>query len=181
MTTLLLSSGLLVGCESTKEQLGMTKKQPDAFVVYSRAPLSMPPADYFDLPQPGQPPRVTSAVSPAQSATVQDAKRALAGNAAPNVPAASKGNDITRVEVSAAEQALKAKAQTSQARPDIRQVIDAETRARQDDGSWLDSLDFLNSRKKSEQLDAGAERKRLQQTQGQPSQQSGQQPPAAKP
>jgi hypothetical protein len=77
------------------------------------------------------------------------------------------------VEVSAAEQALKAKAKTSQARPDIRDMIDEETRARQDDGSWLDTLDFLNSRQKSEQLDAGAERKRLQQ------QQTGQQPPAA--
>jgi hypothetical protein len=177
MATLLLSSGLLVGCDSTKEQLGMTKKQPDAFVVYSRAPLSMPPADYFDLPQPGQAPRVTSAVSPAQSATVQDAKRALAGNAAPTTPAASKANDVTRVEVSAAEQAIKAKAKTSQARPDIRDMIDEETRARQDDGSWLDTLDFLNSRQKSEQLDAGAERKRLQQQQT--GQQTGQQPPAA--
>jgi len=174
--TLLLSSGLLVGCDSTKEQLGMTKKQPDAFVVYSRAPLSMPPADYFDLPQPGQAPRVTSAVSPAQSATVQDAKQALTGK-----DASTKAGDVTRVEVSAAEQALKAKAKTSQARPDIRAAVDTDAGNDRDDGSWLDSLDFLNSRKKSEQLDAAAERKRLQQPVQQPAQ-TGQQPsPAAKP
>jgi hypothetical protein len=137
----LLACLSLAGCDTAREQLGLGKQQPDAFTVYSRAPLSMPPAPYFELPKPGS-------AKPAE-----DAKTIIPGLTPPQ---AESG-----VEVGAAEQALKAKAKTAQAQPDIRAVLDQEAGERKDDSSWWDLRDYLNSKENTDLLDPAAEKERL--------------------
>ncbi|MBM3567045.1 MAG: DUF3035 domain-containing protein [Alphaproteobacteria bacterium] len=44
----------LGACEDTKKMLGMDKRPPDEFTVYSRAPLSMPPNYDLRPPAPGE-------------------------------------------------------------------------------------------------------------------------------
>ncbi len=41
------------GCEKTREIIGLNKKAPDEFAVYSRAPLSLPPNYVLRPPAPG--------------------------------------------------------------------------------------------------------------------------------
>ncbi len=41
------------GCEKTREIIGLNKKAPDEFAVYSRAPLSLPPNYALRPPSPG--------------------------------------------------------------------------------------------------------------------------------
>lgn len=44
----------LSGCDSTKELLGITDTQPDAFEVLDRAPLELPPEFNLKPPEPGK-------------------------------------------------------------------------------------------------------------------------------
>ncbi len=52
---LLVASTALVGCQSTKQALGMTKVVPDEFRVVSMAPLVVPPDYSLRPPAPGEP------------------------------------------------------------------------------------------------------------------------------
>jgi hypothetical protein len=54
ITVLVAVSALLAGCESTKKVLGLEKRSPDEFAVYSRAPLSLPPDYNLRPPAPGE-------------------------------------------------------------------------------------------------------------------------------
>lgn len=49
----LLAMAALTGCEQTKQALGQTKRSPDEFAVYTRAPLSTPPDFQLRPPTPG--------------------------------------------------------------------------------------------------------------------------------
>ena len=51
----LLASTALVGCQSTKQALGITKVVPDEFRVVSMAPLVVPPDYSLRPPAPGEP------------------------------------------------------------------------------------------------------------------------------
>lgn len=48
-------AGTLAGCEGTRKSLLTSKKAPDEFAVYSRAPLSVPPQYGLRPPTPGAP------------------------------------------------------------------------------------------------------------------------------
>jgi hypothetical protein len=50
----LLIPVLLTGCDSAKEFLGLTEKQPDAFEVMERSPLELPPDFSLHPPEPGK-------------------------------------------------------------------------------------------------------------------------------
>jgi hypothetical protein len=65
----------LGGCEQTRELLGQTKKAPDEFAVYSRAPLSLPPEYALRPPAPGrQRPQESAPRASAESAMLGDRK-----------------------------------------------------------------------------------------------------------
>jgi len=55
VVTVGLTAGLLTGCASTKEALGMTKVTPDEFRVVTKAPLVVPPEYSLRPPSPGEP------------------------------------------------------------------------------------------------------------------------------
>ncbi len=74
----------LGGCSGNQEFLGRSRKAPDEFAVYSRAPLSMPPD--FALRPPGSGGTRPQAVAPRK-----DAKKALLGPRAAARPAPAKG------------------------------------------------------------------------------------------
>lgn len=61
-TFFLFSVFALAACSGgeTREFLGLDRKAPDEFVVYSRPPLSVPPEFDLQPPQPGAPPLGTS-------------------------------------------------------------------------------------------------------------------------
>jgi hypothetical protein len=53
---LMLCCGMVLitsGCSGTQEMLGLGKRQPDEFAVYTRAPLSLPPDYGLRPPAPG--------------------------------------------------------------------------------------------------------------------------------
>ena len=69
LAVLALSLG---ACEDTKKMLGLDKRPPDEFTVYSRAPLSLPPNYDLRPPAPGE-------VRPQEAAPSTEAQTALRG------------------------------------------------------------------------------------------------------
>lgn len=77
----------VVGCEQSRELLGMNKEAPDEFAVYSRAPLSMPPDYTLYPPAPGTArPQETSPREEAEKAIgdISSSPRGEAGRPAPS-------------------------------------------------------------------------------------------------
>lgn len=107
---------VLGGCEQTKSIFGLSKRSPDEFAVYSRAPLSLPPDFALRPPEPGsdRPQRVMPR-DDAQSALT--GKRSTAGKTA-NEAANSKDPGL---------QALLRQLQAANPDPNIRAEIDRET------------------------------------------------------
>lgn len=62
----------LGACEDTKKILGLDKRPPDEFTVYSRAPLSLPPSYELRPPAPGE-------SRPQEAAPSSEAETALRG------------------------------------------------------------------------------------------------------
>jgi len=106
----------LSGCEQTRNMLGLNKRSPDEFAVYSRAPLSLPPNYGLRPPEPGTDrPNLVMPRDEAQSA--------LTGTRpAPRQPVsqASAPDDI-------AVAALLNDLRATEAAPNIRIEIDRET------------------------------------------------------
>lgn len=107
------------------ETLGYSKESPDEFAIVTKAPLVIPPDFSLRPPQPGAPsPRETSPHGLAQTA--------LLGN-----------NAAVSATQSSGEQALLASAGATNADPNIRAIIDDETRAlKQKDEEFLDEVLF---------------------------------------
>lgn len=111
---LLLAALTLGACSGVKEQLGLTKQSPDEFRVMARAPLSMPPDYSLRPPEPGM-------ARPQEGSPTDQARTAVFGiedNKGQSVAAAGNGTD----------QAFLQAAQADLADPQIRQVVNAETR-----------------------------------------------------
>ena len=99
------------GCSSAKDKLGLTKSAPDEFMVVKNAPLAMPP-DYSLLPpRPGAP-------RPQEMATSQAAKATVFGMDSASAQPTS---------ASSSEQLLLQQAGSTQANPNIRNIVDAES------------------------------------------------------
>ncbi len=101
----------LSACESTKEQLGLTRTAPDEFAVIKRAPLEMPPDYSLRPPAPG-------AQRPQEAAPDAAAQSAMFGEAQPAQ---------TRSTADGGESVLLQQAGAAKARPDIRNQVDRET------------------------------------------------------
>lgn len=70
----------LGGCDDTKKVLGLEKRAPDEFAVYSRAPLSLPPNYALRPPAPGE-------NRPQETNATMEAERALRGKQTVQLPA----------------------------------------------------------------------------------------------
>ncbi len=102
----LVASTALVGCESTKQALGITKVVPDEFRVVTMAPLVVPPDYSLRPPAPGEP-------RPDELQPESAARQALMGQRAAE-------------DRSEGEKLLAAKAGADHADPLIRYVVDDE-------------------------------------------------------
>ncbi len=120
-----MALGLSACGSSLSESLGYGKEAPDEFAIVTKAPLVIPPDYALRPPRPGAPsPRSTSPQAAAQAALSQS-------------NAQNQGNQ------SVGEQALLANAGATNADPNIRQVIDDETRAlKLKDEEFLDDVLF---------------------------------------
>ncbi len=144
---LVLLAFALTACSGVRSQLGLDKKPPDEFTVVRKAPLALPPNFNLRPPTPGAP------ESRAPAATGL-ARRALVGERA----------DRREVGPTAGEEALLRQAGTSQAEPDIRRVLLAETtQLSERDKTFVDRLIFWRDPNAEEEdiLDPAAESRRL--------------------
>lgn len=101
------------GCDQTRKVLGMDKRAPDEFTVYSRAPLSLPPNYDLRPPTPGE-------SRPQDAAPTDMAERILRGNRNAPLQAAPAGS-------SAGVQSLLKETGALMALPDIRATVNRET------------------------------------------------------
>jgi len=149
-----LSVFALSGCEDVKSNLGFTRESPDEFTVLSRAPLSVPPDFNLRPPQPG-------ASRPQEGDTQAQARAALIGQ--PVNPRVYERNLAADTSVTEGEKRLLTLAGASQADPNIRTIVDAETsQLSREYQSFTDRLVFWEDRTyKGTQVDAKAESKRL--------------------
>ncbi|MEQ9144061.1 MAG: DUF3035 domain-containing protein [Parvibaculaceae bacterium] len=141
----------LTACGSSlSDTLGYGKDAPDEFAIVTKAPLVIPPDYSLRPPRPGAPsPRETSPQAVAETALL--------------------GRTVTRAELGAAanrspgEQALLANAGALNADPNIRSVIDDETRAlKQKDERFLDDVVFWQQPSEPNRVvDAAGEAQRL--------------------
>lgn len=107
-----LSALGLGACSSTKEQLGLNKSTPDEFMVVKNAPLSMPPDYSLRPPQPGAP-------RPQERAAAQAARVTVFGEETASEPQQQAATN--------AEAILLQKSGSTNANPNIRNVVDAES------------------------------------------------------
>jgi hypothetical protein len=115
ITVLVAVSALLAGCESTKKVLGLEKRSPDEFAVYSRAPLSLPPDYNLRPPAPGE-------TRPQEITPTTQAEQALRGRTVRNPQAATPPAGST-----AGVQALLRQTGGLNAIPNIRTLVNEET------------------------------------------------------
>lgn len=151
---LLIVAGLALAvsaCGGFRENLGLTKQSPDEFRVVSRAPLTLPPDYNLRPPEPGAPrPQVGSAA--------QQAERAVFAN---SQNAAVQQQVVART---AGEQALLAATGGDQANPDIRMIVNRETKLINEEADYfVDRLVFWNLQDPAGTIvDPVAETRRLQ-------------------
>jgi hypothetical protein len=157
-----LVAGLVSGCGGTNEMLGLGKRQPDEFAVYSRPPLSMPPDFSLRPPQPGsgRPDAVTPRDQARQAVVAsRGAGQGAARTAA--VPGASAGTV-----------AILDKTGADQAEPGIRAIVGEESAIlAEQDQSLTEKLMFWRTPSQyGTVVDPTEERRRIQETQalGQP-------------
>lgn len=152
---LLIIAGLTLAvsaCGGFRENLGLTKQSPDEFRVVSRAPLTLPPDYNLRPPEPGAPrPQVGSASQQAERAVFANSQ-----NAAVQQQASSPRT--------AGEQALLSAVGADQANPDIRLIVDRETRQiNAESERFVDVLVFWNTQPPAGTIvDPVAETRRLQ-------------------
>jgi hypothetical protein len=158
------------GCDTLKEQAGLTKRAPDEFTVVTKAPLVMPPDFTLRPPKPGaKRPQEVQPTSKARSVVLnsagvqrttsaqaaQSARTALAAGREPQ--AAANG------EPSGAEHTLLSKAGALDSDSSIREVVNRETTLlAEKDSSFADRLIFWQKKPPfGSTLDAEKESQRL--------------------
>lgn len=166
--------GLLAtqGCDSLKEQAGLTKRAPDEFTVVTKAPLVMPPDFTLRPPRPGS--KRPQEVQPSAQARdvvlgAAGAERATAERSAQSAQtalASGRESSASAGEVSEAERTLLGKAGALGSDSSIREVVNRETTLlAEKDSSFADRLIFWQNKAPfGSTLDAGAESQRLRET-----------------
>ncbi|MBC6416747.1 MAG: DUF3035 domain-containing protein [Rhodospirillales bacterium] len=161
----LVQGGLAVGlvlaltaCGQIRKELGMDKTSPDEFRVVINAPLAIPPDYSLRPPVPG-------AARPQEAAPIDRARVAVFGREG-RVDPDGDGEPKT------AEEAFLSDAGADAAQANIRQVVDGETQAiNEDNKDFVDTLVFWkDSPPQGDVVDAPAEADRIRETKalGQP-------------
>mgnify|MGYP003851137609 CR=1 FL=1 len=142
---------LLGGCTETRNVLGLNKRVPDEFAVYSRAPLSLPPDFGLRPPEPGS-------SRPQREMPEDDARKALAGGSS------AGGTQQAEVGEGAGVQALLKQMGAQDTDPNIRLQVNQETSfLAEESKSFADTLLFWRDEPTFETVvDAQEEAKRLQ-------------------
>ncbi|MGD1877910.1 MAG: DUF3035 domain-containing protein [Kiloniellaceae bacterium] len=156
---LLMIAGLALtvsACGGFRDQLGLTKQSPDEFRVVSRAPLTLPPDYSLRPPEPGAP-------RPQVGTAAQQAERAVFANSQ-NPALDLTGQQQAAVPRTAGEQALLNAAGVADADPNIRLIVDRETKQINDESDYfIDRLVFwIDSAPCGTIVDPVAETRRLQ-------------------
>ena len=154
----------LGGCSAFENLGGGKKVSPDEFKIVSHSPLTMPPNAELRPPRPGEP-------RPQEVTPADQAKEALSPTLAGRVQDRVSGKQPA-TPGNASEQALVAKASTGGVDPNIRAVVNKDTKVMADnDKSFIDSLIFWQEPQPSGVvLDPSKEQQRLRDAQaaGQP-------------
>lgn len=109
------------GCGGTREALGLEKRQPDEFAVYTRAPLSLPPDYGLRPPTPGS--ARATALGPRD-----EARSAVMGGGSGLMPLANdRQGDPPPAGASAGAYALLERSGALNVDPNIRDVVNEET------------------------------------------------------
>ncbi len=143
----------LGGCGGVKRQLGLTKQAPDEFRVVKRAPLSLPPDFELRPPTPGaERPQEGTARDQARKVVFRNTEEKSSGPEASPADGRSRG-----------ERALLARAGVDEANPQIRQIVNRETRQISEESrNFFDRLIFWQQQPGPESVvDAEAEARRL--------------------
>ena len=142
------------GCSGMQKQLGLTSDPPDEFRVVSRAPLAIPPEFTLRPPRPGL-------TRPQEGTATQQARTAVfrATNDGPQTLDEAFPADGRTT----GERALLMAAGANQADPDIRRIIETESRNPDEaDGYFYDVLVFWRDEvPPGDIIDADAEARRL--------------------
>lgn len=152
----MLAASLLAGCsgDSIREALGYNKNAPDEFAIVTKAPLIVPPDFALRPPQPG--------VKRAQTSPQRAAETALFGSE--STGSISGGQIVAAGLPSEGEQILLANAGAGNANPQIRSVVNAESRTLEEKSkSFVDDVLFWQEQTPPDAhiVDATAEMQRL--------------------
>lgn len=150
----ILAFSAVAGCTKSRQILGLDKKAPDEFAVYSRAPLSLPPN--YTL----RPPTLGTS-RPQVNSTKNQAKKAIE-----NVLVKS-GKKPSKIVASPGIEALLKSTGGINADPTIRSIINRETSIlAEQDKSLSDKLTFWSvPNEYGSVVDPGKEARRIQQNQ----------------
>jgi len=155
----------LGGCSAFENLGGGKKVSPDEFKIVSHSPLTMPPNAELRPPRPGEP-------RPQEVTPADQAKEALSPALAGRVQARVSGQQPA-TPGGASEQALVAKAGAGGVDPNIRQVVNKDTKTMADsDKTFIDSLIFWHDKQPAGTvIDPTKEQQRIRDAQasGQPS------------
>jgi len=155
----------LGGCSAFENLGGGKKVSPDEFKIVSHSPLTMPPNAELRPPRPGEP-------RPQEVTPADQAKEALSPTLAGRVQDRVSGKQPA-TPGNASEQALVSKASAGGVDPNIRQVVNKDTKTIADsDKSVIDSLIFWHEKLPSGTIiDPAKEQQRIRDAQasGQPS------------
>jgi hypothetical protein len=158
LISLLGAAVAVSGCENVREQFGLSKSAPDEFRVVSRAPLTLPPNFALRPPDPGAP-------RPQEGTARDQARRTvfrIEDRGGPTVDQVIPDDGRSQ-----GERALLMQAGVAEAEPNIRQIVNAETRSLNEASeSLVDDLLFWRKEDlPGEVVDAGAESRRLREAQ----------------
>ncbi len=144
----------LTGCESVKENLGYSKRAPDEFAVYQRAPLSLPPSYALRPPEPGS-------ANPSSETTTAVARRSLLSQS-------RIARERTLAEGrSQGEQVLLKQLGALDIDPNIRRLVNRETSIYiEEDKAFTDKLIFWREKAPyGDTVDPSKENKRIKENQ----------------
>jgi hypothetical protein len=139
----------LVGCDATKDFLGLNQETPDAFAVVEHAPLEMPPEFNLRPPQPGA--KRMQEVTP-----TQQAQKYVFSQVSQKEPRAHPRK--TQAETRILQQA-----HTDQGQANIRHIIHKENRAEvEDNQTFMQKLSLTKkAQPASDVIDPVAEKARF--------------------
>ena len=158
----------LTGCDTIKEQAGLSKRAPDEFTVVTKAPLVMPPDFSLRPPRPGSKrPQEVQPGDKARDVVLQSTGTGRVGPADARLAAqaslTASGRPAQGGEVSQSERSLLSKAGALESDPSIRETVNRETtQLAEKDSSFTDRLIFWQDRPEfGSTVDASAESQRL--------------------